>query len=450
MQTLYKEGARVFVEVGPKRVLNALASDNMKGKSDTIILATNHPRKGGQASFNEALCGLYAAGVTKSQPETSIQASVVIETNKVQEEIEYPVTQNNGFATLTGSVVVSGAGIGLPGRNHHVFDDANIESILDGKMRIELLPENIRKDMVGKHVTRLVKSDAGAIMEEITDVEQTLKLAGQSGAFDLVNEFGVPQERVDSLDISTQLAIAAGIEALHDAGIPLVMHHRRTSKGTLLPDGWKLPEAMQDETGVIFCSAFPGLNRMAEEADRFYDAQALQRQLADINDMEDLFMSLNPTGQTQFQNELQRRKFELETRVAEIDYHFDRRFVFRILAMGHSQFAEYIGARGPNTSVNAACATTTHAVSVAEDWIRAGRCRRVIIIAGDDVTGENLASWIGTGLFASGAATTEGNIRMAALPFDKRRNGLIMGMGAAALVIESQDAAERKRYSPDL
>ncbi len=112
--------------------------------------------------------------------------------------------------------------------------------------------------------------------------------------------------------------------------------------------------------------------------------------------------------------------------------------------MGHSQFAEYIGAKGPNTYVNAACATTTHAVSVAEDWIRAGRCRRVVIIAGDDVTGGSLVNWIGTGLLASGATTTETNIRMAALPFDRRRNGMIMGMGAAALVLESEDAIRER------
>ena len=47
-------------------------------------------------------------------------------------------------------------------------------------------------------------------------------------------------------------------------------------------------------------------------------------------------------------------------------YSFDRRFLFRVLAMGHSQFAEYIGARGPNTQVNAACASTTQAVALAE------------------------------------------------------------------------------------
>ncbi|MHC1783772.1 MAG: SDR family NAD(P)-dependent oxidoreductase [Anaerolineaceae bacterium] len=447
MQTLYSEGARVFVEVGPKRVLNALATDNMKGKTDTIILATNHPRKGGQASFNEALCGLYAAGVTTSNEDPSLPSNIGIQTETLEIALS-PVLQNNGFAVLTGSVVVSGAGLGLPGRNASVFDDGNIESILDGKMRIDALPESIRKGMLGKRVTRLIKSDAGAVMEEITDIDKTLKLAGQSGSFDLVRDFGVPEERTEALDISTQLAIGAGIEALRDAGIPLVMRYRRTSKGTLLPDGWKLPEAMQDETGVIFCSAFPGLNRMAEEADRFYSAQKLQSQLDEINSIEDLLLSLNPSGQTQFQAELQRRKIELEARIAEIDYHFDRRFVFRVLAMGHSQFAEYIGARGPNTSVNAACATTTHAVSVAEDWIRAGRCRRVVIIAGDDVTSENLASWIGTGLFASGAATTEADVRKAALPFDRRRNGLIMGMGAAALVIESQDALSERGIRP--
>ena len=445
MQTLYTEGARVFVEVGPKRVLNALASDNMKGKPDVTILATNHPRKGGKASFNEALCGLYAAGVTGPESQSSGSSSSITDSvvTVQQDDISGPKNKDQ-FVVLTGSVVVSGAGLGLPGRNGKVFDDGNVDSILNGEMRIEHLPESVRKGMLGKHVTRLVKSEAGAVMEEITDIDQTLKLAGLSGAFNLEEEFGVPEERVESLDISTQLAIAAGIDALRDAGIPLVMHHRRTSRGTYLPNGWKLPEAMQEETGIIFASAFPGLNRMAEEADRFYEAKALERQLNEIKSMEDLFVCLNPTGQTQLQNDLQRRKLELESKISEIDYHFDRRFVFRVLAMGHSQFAEYIGARGPNTYVNAACATTTHAIAIAEDWIRTGRCRRVIVIAGDDVTNENLASWIGTGLFSSGAATTEGNVRMAALPFDKRRNGMIMGMGAAALVIESEDSVKER------
>ena len=111
---------------------------------------------------------------------------------------------------------------------------------------------------------------------------------------------------------------------------------------------------------------------------------------------------------------------------------FDRRFLFRVLSMGHSQFAEIIGARGPNTQLNAACASTTQAFAVAEDWIRAGRCRRVVIVAADDVTSDNLLDWIGAGFLASGAAATDEVVEDAATPFDRRRHGMILGMGAAA------------------
>ena len=135
---------------------------------------------------------------------------------------------------------------------------------------------------------------------------------------------------------------------------------------------------------------------MADEADRFYENRILEKQAEEIQETINLLGSLCPDGQTQLRDELDRRKFELEQKKKALDYSFDRRFVFRVLSMGHSQFAEYIGARGPNTHVNAACATTTHAVSIAEDWIRAGRCRRVIVIAGDDVTNPTLISWIGS------------------------------------------------------
>ncbi|MCK6547439.1 SDR family NAD(P)-dependent oxidoreductase, partial [Myxococcota bacterium] len=129
-------------------------------------------------------------------------------------------------------------------------------------------------------------------------------------------------------------------------------------------------------------------------------------------------------------------------------YTFDRRFLFRILAMGHSQFAELIGARGPNTQVNTACASTTQAVALAEDWIRLGRCRRVVVIAADDATSDHLMEWIGAGFLASGAAATDEIVEEAALPFDRRRHGMIVGMGAAALVVESADAAKERGLRP--
>ncbi len=116
--------------------------------------------------------------------------------------------------------------------------------------------------------------------------------------------------------------------------------------------------------------------------------------------------------------------------------------------MGHSQFAELIGARGPNTQINAACASTTQAVGVAEDWIRAGRCRRVIVISADDITSDHLIEWFGAGFLASGAAATDDVVEEAAIPFDRRRHGMIMGMGAAALVLESAEAAEERGLRP--
>ncbi|HEY4692279.1 MAG TPA: beta-ketoacyl synthase N-terminal-like domain-containing protein, partial [Bellilinea sp.] len=450
MQTLYSNGVRAYVEVGPKRVLNALAADNLKDRSDVTILATNHPRKGAVVSFNEALCGMLAAGlqpqghtIAAQAPAAVSQHPLVVETPKNGNGASAPKALpavEDGRVSLTGSVVISGTGLGLPGLKHHVFDDGNVQSILNGEQRIEPLPIELRQGMVDLHPTRLEKSDAGAQMVTINHLDSTLKLGGQPGKFNLVEEFGIPAERADACDISTQLAIAAGIEALRDAGIPLVMAYRSTTKGTFLPDRWKLPESMSDETGVIFASAFPGANRFAEEADSFYTHKSLETQLEEVLNL----IALIPADQQDLVAQFKKRAAELETRLQEMDYHFDRRFVFRILAMGHSQFAEQIGARGPNTYVNAACATTTHAVSIAEDWIRTGRARRVVIIAGDDVTGGPLAPWLGTGMLASGASTTVGDVRMAALPFDRRRNGMLMGMGAAALVVEAEDSVRER------
>ena len=61
LHTLYDAGARVFVETGPKRALWGFAADVLG--DDVMTLFTNHPKVGELPSFNQALCGLYAAGV---------------------------------------------------------------------------------------------------------------------------------------------------------------------------------------------------------------------------------------------------------------------------------------------------------------------------------------------------------------------------------------------------
>ena len=262
-------------------------------------------------------------------------------------------------------------------------------------------PQRFRQAMLDKHITRLVKSENGeARFETISDVADVIKLAGRGGAFNLEEEFGISAERVAALDRVTQLAIAAGIDALRDAGIPLVMRYKTTSKGTQLPDRWGLPDALRDDTGVIFGSAFPGYDSFADEMARYYADHERREQLATLESL--LARAVEANGHSTLVQELKRRIDELRAAIDKEPYVFEPALLAQdVLSMGHSQFAEFIGARGPNTQINAACATTAQAVSLAQDWIHAGRCSRVIVISADDVTSDHLIDWFGAGFLAS-------------------------------------------------
>mmetsp|Transcript_10780 Transcript_10780/g.31271 ORF Transcript_10780/g.31271 Transcript_10780/m.31271 type:complete len:295 (+) Transcript_10780:78-962(+) len=111
--------------------------------------------------------------------------------------------------------------------------------------------------------------------------------------------------------------------------------------------------------------------------------------------------------------------------------------------MANSQLAEIIAARGPNLHINAACAGTTAAIALACDWMRAGKCSRVVVISADNPSSANLLPWIGTGFLALGAASTQADVANAALPFDRKRNGMILGAGAVGMVLETDVALRR-------
>lgn len=103
-----------------------------------------------------------------------------------------------------------------------------------------------------------------------------------------------------------------------------------------------------------------------------------------------------------------------------------------------------IGARGPNMQTNAACAGTTQAIAIGQDIIQQGRCERLVIIASDNASGDTLIPWLGSGFRALGAATIASDVKMAALPFDKRRSGMILGAGAIGIVLETEAAVARR------
>ena len=73
LQTLYDAGARVFVEVGPKKALHGFVEDVLGDHDDVVALFTNHPKNGDVPSVNSALCGLWAAGAGL-QPREAVDA----------------------------------------------------------------------------------------------------------------------------------------------------------------------------------------------------------------------------------------------------------------------------------------------------------------------------------------------------------------------------------------
>ncbi|MCK4775410.1 MAG: beta-ketoacyl synthase, partial [Candidatus Krumholzibacteria bacterium] len=296
--------------------------------------------------------------------------------------------------TGTGNVVVTGASIGLPGVEK-VFDDANVQRILDGGQFIGAVPDSIRERMADKHIIRLVKTNDGSgSFETIDNVDEVIKLAARGGDLDLAGDFGFPEDRLQALDSVTQLAIAAGIDALRDAGIPMVMHYKTTTKGTQLPDRWGLPDNMRDDTGVIFASAFPGFDSFAGHMKDYYEDRARRERLVDLEELR-TNLAKGEGGNSDALDEIDKRIATLRDEIEKTPFQFDRRFLFRVLSMGHSQFAEYIGARGPNTSMNGACASAGQAMAMARDWIAAGRCSRVVVISADNITSDNLMEWFG-------------------------------------------------------
>ena len=344
-------------------------------------------------------------------------------------------------------VVVSGLAAGLPSDVRFPFDRETLDDLIMGRNFIKKVSEDGRSRMLEKNVERLLKGPSGEVeTQKVEDLSGVIKLAGFFTDDEVIDEYGLDERLVRSMDVTTRLAIAAGLEALRDAGIPLVRQIRTTSTGHELPDSWALPPSLRRETGIIFASAFPGMASLVDEVTREaatrYGAGARKRliefytgllaRIGDDHERERItawfteeFSRLNPAGSEEL-------------------YTFNRDFLLRVISMGQGQLAQLIKAQGPNTHIDAACAGTTQAILLARDWIRTGQAKRVIVVAADDAAGKTLLPWVGSGFLAVGAATTNGNVSEAALPFDDRRHGLIIGSAAVGMVLENQDLVKKR------
>ena len=336
----------------------------------------------------------------------------------------------------------------MPGRARLFTDEDAFAPILSGENLIHPIPKAAREAMANKAITRLVKNkDGGGELVPVDDPDQMIHLAGQLGDVDLTEDFGVPADLVKALDRASAVALGCGLDALRDAGLPMIPHQRTTRSGRKLNVGWRLPESLGDRTGVIFASAFAGDDVRMDNMARHMEAQFATRTEAARATLAARMLEALPDDASR--DKMQALIDEaLPAQDPQALFQFNRQYLVQVLGLGASRFAEYVGARGPNLHMNIACASTTGAVGIASDWIAQGRADRVVVLGADDVTRGHLLEWTGAGFLAVGAATTEKDVTKAALPFDARRHGMIVGGGGVALVVEKEQAVRDRGMSP--
>jgi 3-oxoacyl-[acyl-carrier-protein] synthase II len=98
------------------------------------------------------------------------------------------------------------------------------------------------------------------------------------------------------------------------------------------------------------------------------------------------------------------------------------------------------GLKGPNSSLNSACASGNDALGTALNLLRLGHAD--VIIAGGAETQVNLLAIAITGRV--GALSRESDPEKACRPFDLNRDGMVYGEGAAILVLETLVHAQQR------
>lgn len=99
------------------------------------------------------------------------------------------------------------------------------------------------------------------------------------------------------------------------------------------------------------------------------------------------------------------------------------------------------GFRGPNFSTVSACASSTHAIIDAFTYIRLGKADAI-------VTGGSEAAITAAGIGGFNAlkalSTRNDDPKSASRPFDKERDGFVMGEGGASLILEEYEHAKAR------
>jgi 3-oxoacyl-[acyl-carrier-protein] synthase II len=96
------------------------------------------------------------------------------------------------------------------------------------------------------------------------------------------------------------------------------------------------------------------------------------------------------------------------------------------------------GAKGPNSSVATACAAGSHAIGDAFEIIKYGRADAMITGGVESVITRTCIAGFGA---MKALSTRNGDPQKASRPFDKDRDGFVVGEGSGMMIIESLDHA---------
>ncbi len=191
----------------------------------------------------------------------------------------------------------------------------------------------------------------------------------------------IERREVRRMDLFAQYALAASEMAVRESGLPI---------GTDKPHGYQ-----QERVGVIVGSGIGGISSLEEQHKK---------------GLEKGFDRLSPFFIIQM-----------------------------IINMAPGLISIRYGAKGPNWSPVSACATSAHAIGEAWKSIRLGETDAVI--AGG---AEASITPLGMGGFSVMKALSTRNDPTASRPFDKERDGFVMGEGAGIVVLEELEQAKKR------
>jgi 3-oxoacyl-[acyl-carrier-protein] synthase II len=114
---------------------------------------------------------------------------------------------------------------------------------------------------------------------------------------------------------------------------------------------------------------------------------------------------------------------------------------YMIADMATGMISINLGVKGPNICIVTACATGTHSIGEAFKTIQRGAAK--VMLAGG---AEASITPLGVASFIAAGALSADNDRptQASRPFDKERNGFVMGEGAGVIVLEELEFAKAR------